>query len=101
MAKRVKLTIAAANQLLKAIKWRAYTTEYQVMIGKDLVNARTGKAYKAYSYAYANPRWTHDPYQRIFPQDTYRDAVLELDRLSDADRANAVIFRIRTERPSS
>lgn len=100
MSKRVKLTIAAANVLLRSIKWRAYSTEYQVMVRKECINDRTGKAYFAYSIAYAKPRWTHDPYQRISPQDNYRDALLEIDRLSEADRVNAVIFRIKTERPA-
>lgn len=99
MSKRVKLTIAAANVLLRSIKWRAYSTEYQVMVRKECTDAKA-KAYFTYSIAYARPRWVNDTYQRIFPQDCYRDALLEIDRLSDADRPNAVIFRIKTERPA-
>lgn len=100
MASRVKLTIAAANVLLKGIKWRSYSTEYQVMVRKVTAHPDTGKVATHYAYAHAKPRWTHDSHQRIFPQDTYRDALVEINRLSPDDQANAVIFRIKTERPS-
>lgn len=100
MSKRVKLTIAAANVLLRAIKWRTYSTEYQVMVRKECINDKTGRPYFAYSIAYARQRWAYDHPQRIWAQDSYRDALLEIDRLSEADRPNAVIFRIKTERPA-
>lgn len=97
---RVKLTIAAANQILKGIRWRSYSTEYQVMVRTNIEHPDSGKVTHAYRIAYAKARWSHDHGNRIHSQDTYRDALLELERLSDADRANAVIFRIKTERPA-
>lgn len=100
MSKRVKLTIAAANVLLKAIKWRTYSTEYQVMVRKECFNEKTGKACFVYRYAYTKARWTNEQITRIYPQGTYRDALLEIERLSEADQANAVILRIKTERPA-
>lgn len=97
---RIKLTIAAANQILKGIKWRAYSTEYQVMVRTQVTHGDTGKVNTVYRLAYAKSRWLNDHSNRIWPQESYRDALLELDRLSEADRANAVIFRIKTERPA-
>lgn len=97
---RVKLTIAAANQILKGIKWRTHSTEYQVMVRTNIEHPANGKVAIAYRIAYAKSRWPNDHSNRIWPQDSYRDALLELERLSDEDRASAVIFRIKTERPA-
>lgn len=100
MTKRVKLTVAAANVLLRSIRWRSHSTEYQVMVKRTYTHPDTGRAITGYDLAYSRTRWQYDHPSRIWPQDSYRDALLEIERLSDADRANAVIFRIKTERPA-
>lgn len=86
MTKRVKLTIAAANVILRSIRWRSHSTEYQVMVKRAYTHPDTGEIVTTYRYG--------------APQGNYRDALLEIERISDADRANAVIFRIKTERPA-
>lgn len=87
MSARVKLTIAAANQILKGVKWRRYQTEYQVMVP----NPHKGLSpWVAATLPY---------YGRIWPQDNYRDALLEIERLPVDQRASAEIWRVVTERP--
>lgn len=99
MTERVKLTIKAANTLLQAVKWRRHCVEYQVMVPKHFID-RHGKPQTTWHYAWSRQRWQWDQPARIWPQDTYRDALLEIERLSDADKLTAKVFRITTERPA-
>ena len=100
MTKRVKLTVAAANTIMRSIRWRSYSTEYQVMVKRVGTHPDSGKEIVMYGYPYARRFHTYEHPSPIRPQHTYRDAMLEIDRLSEDDRANAVIFRIKVERPA-
>lgn len=98
MSKRVKLTIAAANVLLKAVKWHAYDTQYQVMRKVIRVTSK-GKGCEVYISAYPENRYGWSTLQAMLPRDTYRDALEDIDRMSADQRADAVVVRIRTEVP--
>ena len=97
-----RMTIAAANTLLRAVKWKVYRTEYRVMIAVPITGIRAGKTVTGITYRYAYYANWLGHHEVIRPQDCYRDALEWTEKAILAacpEGSRVIIARERIEVP--